>query len=369
MSNDIWQNINQSKIKEENKMAETNEKDWRLVNVEKTKARFEKWRKIFLAPLCIGALFLVIAWFTPLKTTIWLIAASVFCVLPWYATYCFKTVKAWERGVVFFFGRLYGTPEKPSDKSLRKPGPRWIWWPFETIRFVKVYERKLDIPPQEVIVQEEIVQRSDVGPEKNPIIITVDSVFWFKVTDAVSSITVIEDVEGALTQLFIATLREKCSGVDLQKLIGNRDEIVKAVLDAIAKTLGGEGDKKGWGVEVTKLGLQDVRPPEDIKQALHGVFKADKTRKEQIIGGEAEGQRRKKVADGEEYSIDKISDAQARRFDKFQKVDPRLGALALDTAGKITPNKIILIGKDLGDAAKNLSSLSGLSKKPESSDS
>jgi regulator of protease activity HflC (stomatin/prohibitin superfamily) len=131
----------------------------------------------------------------------------------------------------------------------------------------------------------------------------------------------------------------------------------------ILKTL-----KKDYGVDVLAIKILTIDPPEELRETTLLEFKADQEKKQIEIRaeaekikltkeGEGEGQRRKAIADGEEYSIDRISAAQARRFKQFQKVDPNLGALALDTARQITPNKIILIGKDLGDAAKNLGNL------------
>jgi len=343
---------------------EAEKKDWRIDNVEKTKERFERARKIFFYSMLPGVLLFLISLFVPFFAARWLLLIPVAL---WYSTHCLKTVKAWENLVVFRWGKTH------ERKPIREPGLRWIFWPADTTRFVKMYERKLDIPPQKVIVQEDIIRQGDTATgdtatnEKSPIIITVDSVFWFKVTNALQSVIAIEDVEGALAQLFVTRLRNKCSGQSLQGLIASREDIVKDIHSEINTELRGEGKdeeevgekdeekkKRDWGVRVTKLGLQDVRPPDDIVKALHLVFAKDKERRGTIIDADAEAQRRGRVAEGEAVAIEKITDAQQERFKKVLVADPELGVISLDTLIKFGQNKGWIVGTDLRDAIKGL---------------
>jgi len=155
---------------------------------------------------------------------------------------------------------------------------------------------------------------------------------------------------------------------DLEGLTNELKKNIKEPKNGMA-----EGDAKGiidtlkdqYGVEVLDVKVLDIDPPKEQREATLLEFKAKQEQKQIQIRANAERVKRTTEAQGEANAIRKVSKAQAERFKVFKEVDPELAALALDTAGKVEPNKIVLIGKDLGDAARNLGNFLG-HKKPES---
>src|SRR5512137_3160718 len=74
-----------------------------------------------------------------------------------------KIVSQFEKGLVERFGRF--------DRMV-DPGLRWIWPFVERIRRVDMREQVVDVPPQEVITEDNVV-------------VTVDAVVYYRATDPV----------------------------------------------------------------------------------------------------------------------------------------------------------------------------------------
>jgi len=196
-------------------------------------------------------------------------------------------------------------------------------------------------------------------------------ILTISITNPYKALFAVQNWLEAVINRTIPIIRTRVTEEPYEKLIQDIDKISAELHGKLGgdkkedrdKGLYGEFEEK-YGVKVHKTEVQKIDPPDVYREATLKDYLGEQEKKKTIREGEAEGERRKRVADGEKYAIDRISAAQAKRFEEFKKVDPQLGALALDTAGKITPNKIILIGKDLGDAVRNLGNLFWYPKKP-----
>lgn len=211
----------------------------------------------------------------------------------WYLTYAFKIVFPWEKGVIFRLGR-----------PLRVQDAGWtiILKPLDKLVFVKILERRKDIEPQSIMLKEKLKIKIGDKEEELVIVVRVNAIFYFKVTDAKKALINVEDLEGSLYQLVLAILRNEVAVHDLLTLISNRVEISEKIKTAVGEEIEGEEEEetiegleeereeedKSWGVKITKLELQEVEIPEDIKEALHNVFKADRNRTATIIAADAE---------------------------------------------------------------------------------
>jgi len=209
-----------------------------------------------------------------------------------------RIVRPWERGVVEFLGRYSRTVN---------PGLRIIIPIFERMRKVDMREQVVDVPPQEVITKDNVV-------------VTVDAVIYFEVTDPVKVLYNVANFYLAVTKLAQTNLRNIIGDLQLDESLTSREKInsqLRAILDEAT-------DK--WGVRVTRVELQRIEPPGDVTQAMHRQMKAERDRRAAILEAEgikqseilkAEGHKQAAIlkAEGDAEAIRKVADAE-----KYKKI-------------------------------------------------
>ncbi|MFM7425737.1 MAG: SPFH domain-containing protein [Elainella sp.] len=151
-------------------------------------------------------------------------------------------------------------------------------------------ERTLDIEPNDVIT-------------KDSVTVTIDAVIFWRIIDLYSAYYEIDDVSEALENLVITTLRSKIGEMDLQKTYSSREEINKALLESLDEAT------EPWGVKVTRVEIQDIKIPEDLRKSLESE-RASQSKKRAAIE-EAEGERQAAIlrADGEREAAIKQAEA------------------------------------------------------------
>ncbi|MCD6384959.1 SPFH/Band 7/PHB domain protein, partial [Candidatus Sumerlaeota bacterium] len=185
--------------------------------------------------------------------------------------------------------------------------------PFlERIIKVDMREQVVDVPPQDVITKDNVV-------------VKVDAVVYFEVTDPVKVTYNVANFYLAATKLAQTNLRNLIGDMELDKSLTSR-EIINTKLRQI---LDDATDK--WGVRVTRVELQRIEPPSDVTQAMHRQMKAERDRRAKILEAEgdkqsailrAEGSRQSAIleAEGKAEAIKKVADAE-----KYKRLTVALG--------------------------------------------
>lgn len=171
-----------------------------------------------------------------------------------------KIVNQYERGVVLTLGKFTG---------IRNPGLRVVIPIFQTIRKVDVRSTPIDVPKQEVITKDNVT-------------VNVDAVVYFRVIDAPKAFLETVNYTYATSQFAQAALRDVAGNVDLDDLLGKRDQIsqeIKQIVDA-------ETDK--WGIDVENVKIQNIELPQDMKRAMAKQAEAERERRAVIITAEGE---------------------------------------------------------------------------------
>lgn len=149
---------------------------------------------------------------------------------------------------------------------------------------------KTDLREQVVSFQPQAVITSDnVGMQ-------ISTVVYYRVVDARAAEYEIANLEVALEQITLTTLRNVIGSLSLDKTLTSRDEInanLRTVLDEVTE---------GWGIRVTRVELKEIIPPRDIQQAMEKQMQAERTRRAAILT--AEGDKRASIlkAEGEKES-------------------------------------------------------------------
>ncbi len=112
-----------------------------------------------------------------------------------------------------------------------------------------VREQVLDIPPQQAIT-------------KDNISLEVDAVVLWRVIDLKEAYYAVEDVELAIQNLVTTTLRSMIGELDLSDTYSSRSDLNRKLLYQLDEATA------GWGVKVTRVELQEIKPPKTILESL-----------------------------------------------------------------------------------------------------
>jgi regulator of protease activity HflC (stomatin/prohibitin superfamily) len=221
---------------------------------------------------------------------------------------------------------------------------------------IDLREQVVSFPPQPVITEDNLV-------------INIDTVIYFQVTDPKAASYEIADYIAAIEQLVITTLRNVIGGMTLEDTLTSRDKISAALRTVLDEATG------RWGIRVNRVELKAVDPPASIQEAMEKQMRAERDRRAAILTAEgvkqsqiltaegekqsailrAEGQRESQIleAEGEAKAIETVFDA-IHRGDP----DPRLLAYQyLQTLPQIADgeaSKVWIIPSEITQALANI---------------
>src|SRR5262245_50875015 len=160
---------------------------------------------------------------------------------------------------------------------------------------IDLREQVVSFPPQPVITEDNLV-------------VNIDSVIYFQVTDAKSATYEIANYIQAIEQLTVTTLRNVVGGMDLEQTLTSREDInlqLRGVLD--------EATGK-WGVRVNRVELKAIDPPASIKDSMEKQMRAERDKRAAILNAEGFKQSQILSAEGEKQAaiLKAEGDAQAR---------------------------------------------------------
>jgi regulator of protease activity HflC (stomatin/prohibitin superfamily) len=148
---------------------------------------------------------------------------------------------------------------------------------------IDLREQVVSFDPQPVITEDNLV-------------VHIDTVIYFQVTDAKAATYEIADYIAAIEQLTITTLRNVIGGMTLEQTLTSRDDInaqLRGVLD----------DATGkWGIRVNRVELKSVEPPPTIREAMEKQMRAERDRRAAILTAEGVKQSQVLTAEGDKQA-------------------------------------------------------------------
>jgi regulator of protease activity HflC (stomatin/prohibitin superfamily) len=194
-----------------------------------------------------------------------------------------RIVQPYQKGVVERLGKYKETVD---------PGLRIIVPFVDRLRKVDMREQVIDVPPQEVITQDNVTA-------------AVDAVVYFEPTDPQRLLYNISNFQLAVTKLAQTNLRNVIGEMTLDEAFTSRER----VNGALRQILDDATDK--WGVRVVRVEIQRIDPPADVMHAMHEQMKAERTRRAVVT--EAAGAREAAVTRAEGEKTAAILSAEGRR--------------------------------------------------------
>jgi regulator of protease activity HflC (stomatin/prohibitin superfamily) len=148
---------------------------------------------------------------------------------------------------------------------------------------IDLREQVVAFQPQPVITEDNLV-------------VQIDTVLYFTVTDAKSATYEIANPLQAIEQLTVTTLRNVIGSMTLEETLTSRDNVnqqLRVVLD--------EATGK-WGIRVNRVEIKSVDPPGSIQEAMEKQMRAERDRRAAILTAEGVKQSAILTAEGEKQS-------------------------------------------------------------------
>jgi regulator of protease activity HflC (stomatin/prohibitin superfamily) len=152
------------------------------------------------------------------------------------------------------------------------------------------------------------------------LVVLIDTVLFFQVTDPRAADYEIVDYIQAIEQITATMLRSVIGSMDLEQSLTSRDKInnmLRGVLD----------DASGkWGIRVTRVEIKAIDPPQSVKDAMEKQMRAEREKRAAILT--AEGVRQSKIltAEGEKQSA--ILSAEGARQSAILRAEGQAQAIA-----------------------------------------
>ncbi|HEU5223237.1 MAG TPA: SPFH domain-containing protein [Candidatus Lumbricidophila sp.] len=225
-------------------------------------------------------------------------------------------------------------------------------------RLVDMREQVVSFPPQPVITEDNLV-------------VSIDTVVYFQVTDARAATYEIANYLGAVEQLATTTLRNVVGGLNLEEALTSRDNIngqLRVVLD--------EATGK-WGIRVGRVELKAIDPPLSIQDSMEKQMRAERDRRAAILTAEgtkqaailtAEGAKQAEIlrAEGDAKAAVLRAEGEAQAIQTVFKAihdgdaDPKLLAYQyLQTLPQLAQgqaNKLWIVPSELTESLKGIAS-------------
>jgi regulator of protease activity HflC (stomatin/prohibitin superfamily) len=158
-----------------------------------------------------------------------------------YSVTSVRVIKEGEEALVERLGRY---------RLTLKPGLNFIV-PFLDSVVVEdtLREQIMDIKPQRAITRDNVA-------------LNVDAVIYWRILDLEKTYYAIEDIEMAIRELVITTLRSEIGKMDLQDTFSSRDMINQALLKVLDEAT------EPWGIKVNRVELQEISPPPEVIESM-----------------------------------------------------------------------------------------------------
>jgi regulator of protease activity HflC (stomatin/prohibitin superfamily) len=206
--------------------------------------------------------------------------------------YSFRTLREYERGVVFLLGRFW---------KLKGPGLVIVVPVIQQMVRVDLRTRVLDVPPQDVI------SRDNVS-------VKVNAVVYYRVMDAERAVIQVEDFNMATSQLAQTTLRSILGQHDLDEMLAERDKLnneIRTLLD---------DQTDAWGIKVSNVELKHVDLNESMVRAIAKQAEAERIRRAKIIDAEGELQASQKLLEAGQVLAQQPQAMQLRYLAALQSI-------------------------------------------------
>ena len=138
---------------------------------------------------------------------------------------------------------------------------------------------------------------------KDNVTTEINALLYFQIVDPKKSVYEIDNLPNAIEKLTQTSLRNVIGELELDETLTSRDTInsrLQSILD--------EATNK-WDVKVNRVELQDITPPESVREAMEKQMQAERNRRAEILN--AEGEKKSLILRSEGERQSQINQAEA----------------------------------------------------------
>ncbi len=198
----------------------------------------------------------------------------------------------YERAVVFRLGRV-----------VEPKGPGWYWLIPFVDRATRIDTRTVTV----ALETQETVTRDGVA-------VRVNAVLWFRATNPVRVVTVVESWQRAVLQAAETGLRDAIGQSDLDQLLKDRAAINQRLMGMLTRAV------EQWGVAVDAVELKDLDIPENMQRAIGREAEAVREKRARIIKAEGEQEAAQKLAEAATTIGSSPGALELRRLQKLSEI-------------------------------------------------
>ena len=165
---------------------------------------------------------------------------------------------------------------------------------------IDLREQVYDFPSQQVITKDNVTTE-------------INALLYFQIVDPKKSVYEIDNLPNAIEKLTQTSLRNVIGELELDETRTSRDTInskLQSILD--------EATNK-WGVKVNRVELQDITPPESVREAMEKQMQAERNRRAEILN--AEGEKKSLILRSEGEKQSQINQAEAEKQAQILKAE------------------------------------------------
>lgn len=169
-----------------------------------------------------------------------------------------------------------------------------------TTSIIDLREQVYDFPSQQVITKDNVTTE-------------INALLYFQIVDPKKSVYEIDNLPNAIEKLTQTSLRNIIGELELDETLTSRDTI-----NSKLQTILDDATNK-WGVKVNRVELQDITPPESVREAMEKQMQAERNRRAEIL--KAEGQKKSLILRSEGEKQSQINQAEAIKQSEILKAE------------------------------------------------
>lgn len=191
-------------------------------------------------------------------------------------------------------------PKIVYTRRIEHAGNGRVFVRVSTTSVIDLREQVYDFPSQQVITKDNVTTE-------------INALLYFQIVDPKKSVYEIDNLPNAIEKLTQTSLRNVIGEMELDETLTSRDTInakLQAILDDATNK---------WGVKVNRVELQDITPPESVREAMEKQMQAERNRRAEILN--AEGEKKSLILRSEGEKQSQINQAEAAKQSEILRAE------------------------------------------------
>lgn len=175
------------------------------------------------------------------------------------------------------------------------------------VPFIDRVTKTVDLKTQVLdSVPQPVITKDNVG-------IDIDTVTYYKITDAFKAVYEIENLKYAISNITATTLRDVIGGLELDDTYTSREQINHRLRKELDDATG------AWGVKVERVEVKNINPPHEVSNAMEKQMRAEREKRAQIL--EAQGKKESAILSAQGDRESQILRAEAEKEAQILRAD------------------------------------------------